>query len=401
MPLRLGTLSRSSSPASRTRIQGIDAARGCAMVLVCVAHIKDYLAPSAPQTAHLLTQLTLMATPTFLLLSGFVTHHVLSTSRRERLQISLLDRGLFLLVVAHVLLGLADLPELGLAHWLFGRAVITDAIGISLCLAVLVWRCNAPTLLIAGGVLALGSWPIAMSWQPAVYWQQLAGLFLFNLPQQADGQVDIALVPYVGLFLIGMSLNKWTLAKGAYDGPTVVRRLLFVGLTAIALVCVLIALWYLMRSTFLLTLDDAHIDLLRRTLNPMNKWPPGPAYLLFYGGSGLLLTALLLRAEQSAWSQPCVATAAVIGRASLLCFVLQDWLLRLLPAVLRFDSVTHAGFWLAYLALALLVLLLAAQQWDRHGGNRFLTLGLKRLAAARQSSASCPPARTRGRSTVL
>jgi peptidoglycan/LPS O-acetylase OafA/YrhL len=102
---------RITAPSSR--ITGIDAARGCAMFLVCLSHIKQHTVPSYPDLHEALVLVTRIATPTFLLLSGFVIGHVLRSSRRSNVGISLLDRGLFLILIAHLLLGWTDIHQAG------------------------------------------------------------------------------------------------------------------------------------------------------------------------------------------------------------------------------------------------------------------------------------------------
>src|SRR6185295_1076090 len=127
--------------AATERIVAIDAARGCAMVLVCISHVAVYLS-AAPDLQWFLLMVARVATPTFLLLSGFVIAHLLQPGANRHVSVMLVDRGLFLLVVAHALLGLWMLPELGVLHWAFARTGITDAIGVALLSAVLLRALN-------------------------------------------------------------------------------------------------------------------------------------------------------------------------------------------------------------------------------------------------------------------
>jgi uncharacterized membrane protein len=61
-----------SLPGAETRIAAVDAARGCAMLMVCLSHIRHHFVASAPALEWALAVVTRIATPTFLLLSGFV-----------------------------------------------------------------------------------------------------------------------------------------------------------------------------------------------------------------------------------------------------------------------------------------------------------------------------------------
>jgi uncharacterized membrane protein YeiB len=155
------------------------------------------------------------------------------------------------------------------------------------------------------------------------------------------------------------------------------NNLLRIGARAVCAVIVGIALWPLLRlSLELFPVHSELIHVLRLTLDPRSKLPPSPAYLLFYGGGGLFLAGLLLRAQEARATKRFVDWFAVIGRASLMCYVLQDWLLKLLPAVFRFEDKTSMSFWFAYLGGTLLVLYRLARRWDRARANRFLSVGL-------------------------
>src|SRR5262245_29948771 len=101
------------------------------MVLVCLSHIKQHFVVSVPELHGFLVTTTRIATPTFLLLSGFVISHLLRSERRNSVPVMLIDRGLFLLIVAHAVLGLGDLDKLGTAGWFLDRVEITDAVGIA------------------------------------------------------------------------------------------------------------------------------------------------------------------------------------------------------------------------------------------------------------------------------
>lgn len=374
---------------------GIDAARGIAMVFVCMSHIRYYFEESAPLLYAALTNITRLATPTFLLLSGFVAAYVLSSGKRDN-RIALIDRGLFVLFAGHILLSWADLPEVGFREWMFARITVTDAIAVCLVCAALSTRAPARALAAAGATLALASWPIAMLWVPESAGARYAAITLFNAHSQNSALADAALVPYLGLFLIGMSLSRWCsqeLAGRNYAAAA--RKLLIVASLAVASVLIAIALWKMLEPS-LFGGGEAKLNFLQQTLDPRRKLPPSPAYLMFYGGGGLIIAAICLIGRPAVLVQPIVRWASTIGRASLMCFVVQDWLLVVTPAMLGLNDVHSIAFWGAYLAAVLVVLHAAATRWDRARANRFLTVGLKQSYAARHGQASFTRVGTRG-----
>jgi uncharacterized membrane protein len=364
------------------RMQAIDAARGFAMVLVCVSHVRVHFAEDAPTLYFLLTSITRIATPTFLLLSGFVAAYVLANGGRHA-RLTLIDRGLFVLLLGHVLLNLEDLRSTPLEQWILSRVTVTDAIGVCLMFAAALYRLPAIALGLLGAALALFSWPIAMTQTFESQIARYAGAALFNLRSEADALIDAAIVPYLGLFAIGMALSKANFAclkRG--DLQPVARRMALGGIAALSLVTIALAIWFTLKRFELIPSDPAWSGFVQKTLDPRSKLPPGPAYLLFYGGCGLLLTAWCLIAQLRVLMRPVINWASTLGRASLMCFIVQSWILKLVPAVLQFENSTSIAFWTAYLFLALAVIHWLASKWDAIGANRFLTLGLRNLGQA-------------------
>src|SRR5687767_3213088 len=145
------------SPTSN-RIAPVDAARGCAMLMVFLSHSKQHFEISSPDLYWFLLSVTRVATPAFLLLSGFVVRHVLSTDRSGHAGITLIDRALFLLIVAHALIGFDSLLDVSVARWFFDRTLITDAIGVALFFAVLLRHRSAGTLFVQGCTIFILAW---------------------------------------------------------------------------------------------------------------------------------------------------------------------------------------------------------------------------------------------------
>lgn len=386
----------------KQRIAAVDAARGCAMVMVCGSHIKQYIVDSAPGLYSIVLTLTRIATPTFLLLSGFVIGYLLRGNSRGDVTWSLVDRGLFLLLVVHFLLGLNELGYGSLTAWVFGKVMITDVIGIALCIAVLIRGASTAALFIAGLTLCLFSWVIAMTLDVQSEPMRLAGAILFHLRSVPDRMIDAAVVPYLGMFLLGMSLSSYcrnALLNG--ESAWLARRFAAIGGGAIVLVIAGILAWHFGKGSLPETWREPHmVTLLRATLHPGNKAPPSPAYLLFYGGCGMLIAATFFHGRPRWLVRPIAERAAVIGKASLLCFIVQDWLLLLVPHAFGFEHVTFAPFWLGYLAVCVVILFYLSRQWMRLDGNRFFTIGLKRITQRRRATEPLVTSQTTGRAAA-
>lgn len=365
-----------SAGDSRGRIKGIDAARGIAMILVCLSHVRVHFADTAPNLYFALTLVTRIATPTFLLLSGFVAAFVLADSR-GRMRMTILDRGLFVLIAGHLLLNLNELGELTAAHWLASRVTVTDAIGICLMLAGVMSRLSALSLAAIGISLALASWTIANTLSVESPGLAQASAALFALRTDNRALIDAAIVPYLGVFLVGMALSKSLVVHlRAQRFDRVGRRLIAAGFVALGVTIAAALVWMWFRRS---VPDAPFTDFIGRTLDPRSKLPPSPAYLLFYGGCGLLLAASCLLAQVRKVLPSVIERVATIGRASLMCFVAQDWMLKLIPQLFGFDHLESIVFWMVYLLLAVIAMYGLARQWGAHNGNRFLTLGIEGL----------------------
>ena len=371
------------------RLGGIDAARGIAMVLVCLSHVR-YHFENSPELYSLLTYVTRIATPTFLLLSGFVAAHVLA-SNRPFARIAVVDRALCVLIVGHLLLNIEELPQVGLNAWLFARVTVTDAIAISLLVGALCARVSAGWLLAFGAMLAMLSWPVAItaSSESRVGHQLL--VVLFDVRGNQSELVDAAIAPYLGVFLIGMSLSKSaTQLIKSRQHLLLARRLFAIGVFAIGSVLIAAFIWHALKEVALQVLGSPDAVMwIRQTLNPMQKLPPSPAYLALYGGVGLIIASACLARRPRAILVPITNWASAIGRASLLVFVMQDWLLRSAPVLLGFDDLNNVVFWIAYFIVVVSLLHWLAVRWDAMRANRFLTVGLKSLS--RRRIAEHPP----------
>ena len=373
------------------RLSGIDAARGIAMVLVCLSHIRSHF-EDIPAVYALLTNVTRIATPTFLLLSGFIAAHVLSGARGGA-RIAVIDRGLFVLMTGHLLLNLDQLAQIHWADWLFARVTVTDAIGISLVIGALCVRLPGRVLLLCGVTLALVSWPIAITASTESETLRYLLIALFDIRNDHSGLVDAAVAPYLGLFLIGMALSKrWQHLIAARNYDALARKLFVTGAITVVAVCVTAVLWMMLKHGLIALIGSQHTALLQQALTPTRKLPPSPAYLAFYSGAALLLAAACLARRPRAIMEPIVTWAATLGRTSLMCFVAQDWLLLTIPGMLDLDRIRSRVFWVSYFVVAIVLLYQLARQWDARGANRFLTVGLKNFANKRIAVKSQPRA---------
>src|SRR5436189_827745 len=119
----------------RSRVESIDMARGTAMLFVCLAHFSGaYLAPRNVQSSELFAVMSMIATPSFMIISGMTTGLLGAMYPEDlpHLRRRLIDRGVFLLLAGHLILALAQLRSSGGLNEAYRLSFITDPIAIAI-----------------------------------------------------------------------------------------------------------------------------------------------------------------------------------------------------------------------------------------------------------------------------
>src|SRR5215510_3661523 len=154
--------------APRERIVAIDAARGTALVLMLASHFGSvyFRSPAHDSLRSLLADVGMIATPTFVIVSGLLLGFLYRTSGYgfDHLRVKLIDRGAFLLLVGHALIWVSFLPSAGPIPISFS----TDAIAAALIVGPMVIpHTSGRTRLALGACAYLISWAVTLAWRPA------------------------------------------------------------------------------------------------------------------------------------------------------------------------------------------------------------------------------------------
>lgn len=362
----------------------MDATRGAAMLAVILSHSAQYLSDSRSPIAAWTFVLGMVATPTFLLLSGLVCGHLLTSGERPLVswRRRLLDRGLFLLLIAHAVLALTHMMmHVAPATAMWGNFYITDAVGVGLIVAsVLGSGASGRRCLAAGMILVALGWlgTFVFGISPATHRNLFRLLIGIQDPDDIDDGWIVPVVPYIGIFLMGFAAGIWFSRQRARGVPMrdIASRCARIGLVLILGAILLKSSWLLARHHVAGVSAQIWHDL----SDPLQKMPPGPAYELFFGGAALLLFGCICVAAAGRALRPVVSRVATIGRASLVAYVAQYWIISV-PA--RGFGLKGGGqLWLAGLVTAVLGVSALCSIWDRVHGNRLFTVGLGRIAPA-------------------
>lgn len=396
----------SARAGAHRRVLGIDAARGVAMLFVCFSHFVQVqpIRTAGPLAGWLVYGVTLVASPTFMIISG-VMLGFLFESFRDRFapwRVKLVDRGLFLLVVAHLLLvvpfALHGHLRFGAVEWGF----ITDVIGVSVLVGALLVGALTPSERLHLAVLAyVAGWVWNLADAPhRIHLVQLRDV-LAGAPMLGPEHARFALLPWFGVYLAASTLGQIVARHVACGLEARLERLL-AGLGALA-VAVGGALHRVLGAAARYAARHgapgvAESAVWRHLASPWQKYTPGPVYLLLFGGAGVALMAGVLHLARRRPAHAFVRWVSLLGRNSLILFVLQFYVYyvavaRLMPP--------RTPAWPLWFAASLGALTVSVALWQRLGGARAVTVGLpclvRRLEGARLRAISAPPTAPGGR----
>jgi uncharacterized membrane protein len=365
-------------PSKRQRYGFIDEARGGAMLMVFVVHFAwIYFADGR----HPLQQGTLMfvsqvATPTFMLLSGLLAAFLASLRPEsfDRLRWKLLDRGVFMLTIGHLIILLGYIPYAGGLGHAVRYAQITDAIAVAIIVGPwLITKLTARTRLVTALGLYLASSAIMLAWHPT---SPVLGFIKQTLvgeaaPGQGFWTYHFPVVPWLALYLVGTSLGgriAGYMLEADVSGAA--RWLARLGWIALLAGVALRAVALMLERKGLPGGAEMHA-----IFSFSRKLPPGPGYLLLFGGAALLFVRGALLLERDGRLPRLRETCAMLGRTSLFVFILQELVYVGGFSLLR---LSYTPFWPLYLLASVTLIVSIARIWDERGLMRIMTVGLER-----------------------
>jgi uncharacterized membrane protein len=378
--------------APRTdRIAAFDVVRGSAMLLVFLSHfsLEHVLAVAGPRLHTKLAWLTLLSTPAFVLVSGMMLG-LLRSSRGDftRMRDKLIDRGLFLLIVARPLIALAHVarsPDWRLPF--IDEVFITDTVGVCLVMGAMLAEFVSDWGRVRLGIAVLvSSWALDVWWAPGSWATRLLKELLFGRLLGESLLYNFPILPWFGWYLVGSGLGAFVarahVQGGASAAARIALRVSAIGASVAILARLVAFLLRLAHTSGISTVAGRGASMLALG----QKLPPGVTFLAFYGAVAAMGVAGALlwgeRIDVSArWSQPVWDWLAMLGRNSLLAFVLQFYVYYTAVHLLPKPPLWTAPF---YFALTVVLLMGAIAACDRLRLNRFFSVGFAWFARGRR-----------------
>jgi len=383
---------------SSSRVASIDAARGSAMLFVCLAHFTNsyFFQNGQEGIGDKLVAIGMLASPTFVIVSGLVAGFLAVTRRSSfpDFRRKLVDRGLFLLLVGHLILAVSGFgTDKGFVQS-YRAEYITDAIGFAVLFGPwLVATLAARSRLMLAAAIFVFDWCAILLWAPSDGIPALVKEYLVGAVDRGrwqDSAGAFALIPWFAVYLVGTVIGGRVGAYYASKKPTAGH--LFLAKAGIA--SVMCALGVKVGSSFLTRtaplFAQGHATVLH-FVSIYQKFPPGAVYLCFFGGAGMLLVAGVLQAGDLGITPWLFNELRQLGQASFFVYVVQFYVYGIVIHALR---LAYTPFWPLIFLFTIALLSLVASAWNRKEGNRLLTVGvgaiLNRAAGWRRDTLGRP-----------
>jgi uncharacterized membrane protein len=365
----------------------IDATRGLAMLQVLIAHFAWIYLERNPEftVGPLLSKAMSSAAPTFMIISGFLLGYIYET-REHRLGdfgLKLIDRGLFLLTVGHVIILLA---YLALADGFAGAlryGQVTDAIGLAIILGpILIVRWSIRMRVGVAIALFVACWTAIAYWHPQTTSSQWVKHTLFGTVTPGNQwSYNFPLLPWLCLYLSATAIGQHiaTLRRAGRENH-VARVLLMYAAAGVAISIAAKGAFVALKPS--LEPGSQLAPVLLALSDPLQKFPPGLSFFTANAAAALLLLTAVFFAEQRGWFTRGLQFAAMIGQHSLFVFLLQEhvyvtWLFLL-------DPPYSATLWPLVLVTTIAIVLGITVMWDRIGGTHYFTVGFGKVWGPRR-----------------
>jgi uncharacterized membrane protein len=384
MEIAFPTPARHARPHGSSRVASIDAARGTAMLFVCLAHFTNsyFFLNGREDIGGNLVAIGMVASPTFVAVSGLVAGFLAVTrgSSFAHLRRKLIDRGLFLILAGHLVLALTGLVTGKGFIRAYRVEYITDAIGFAILIGPwLVATVSGRSRLLLAAMLFVLDWCVILFWAPSEGIPALLKQYLFGVVSPGKWELTAGgfpALPWTAVYLVGTLIGE---RVGSYyiGNRQANAHLLLAKLGMLSVLSTLgikTGLVFLKRSAPLFA--QAH-PTLTHLLSFYQKFPPGPVYLCFFGGVGMLLVAGILEVGRRGAQPFLMNQLRQIGLASFFVYIVQFYVYGVVERSLRLP---YTPFWPLIFLSSLVLFDIVANVWNPVVVNRFLSVGIESLS---------------------
>ena len=357
----------------QSRIRTIDAGRGTAMIFVFLAHFLEYYLTSNSMVSQfwIIWMVIKIASPTFMLISGITLGYLFSLKKDNFSSIKrkFIDKGMFLILIAHIVILLTWLPFLGsFAHGSLRVLFITDTIGICLIAGPFLVRLLSPSTRIMAAILIYGvSWLFVTQGNfENIFLEAITETFFGNGPSFYFDCFPV--FPWLSIYFVGTVIGErvhFYNHRGIKGG---ISKLFFkLGVASLFISLIIKILFHFLKSSDSLFRSDS----IERFLNFSQKNPPGLLYFLIYGGAGLVILAILDKLIELKLFNKIIQNLEIIGKTSLFAFVIQYFMYF---SVMVWINPSYSVVWPLLFFFTAFLNFGAIYFWYKRGFNKYITV---------------------------
>jgi uncharacterized membrane protein len=352
------------------RIRSIDAGRGGAMILVFLAHFTEFYLSSNKKFEQLqyISKITHLASPTFMIISGTMLGYLFCINKENfgRTRKKYIDRGIFLLTIAHAVIWISWLPLIQFYRGSHKVIFITDTIGFCLIVgSICIPWTNKQIRLAIALVLYLFSGYVISFHNPQNWYKDLAAeLFCGEMHNEVFFD-NFPFLPWLSLYLIGTIIGE----KLAHFQSNKLNNKINIYLAKIGLLSIL--------SGVLVSILVLNFNSKFHTQDTLNfasftqKNPPGIIYFLFYSGLGLIMLLVLNIIIEKKYFKVLINILEIIGQTSLFAFILQYYIYF---SILIWINPSYTPLWPILFLSTVIIQLILIKIWNKEGCNKYLTI---------------------------
>ncbi len=352
---------------SQKRLRFIDSGRGVAMIFVCLSHFSEayFQATNKIALMEISCKISMIASPTFMIITGMMLGYLYTVKGQDFscTRRILIDRGLFLITIAHIIIQITFLPLIDKFGSSYMTTFVTDAIGISMIIGtLLISKLSKYYRLMLAALIFSISWFFVYIGKPDNYFLSILYEICFGSVYQKSFFDTFPLVQWLAIYLVGTVLGE-VVAKYQLSNRLDKVFPLFMKIGSIGMIIALV--FYFVRGH--LISEGFYSDFLHIT----QKNPPGIIYFAFYGSIGIFILALLERIIAMDWFNSIIYRFELIGRTSLFVFVLQYFMYFFILVLI---DPPFTVFWPVLFLITIYIVMVASKFWYHKKYNRFITV---------------------------
>ncbi|HEY4788642.1 MAG TPA: heparan-alpha-glucosaminide N-acetyltransferase domain-containing protein, partial [Bacteroidales bacterium] len=280
-----------------------------------------------------------------------------------------IDRGLFLITIAHVVIWISFLPLVKTLHGNFKVLFITDIIGLSLIVGALIVD-KVPALyrvIFAVVLYSFTWWFIAQDGFVNNNAEMLKAAFFGSFDCNCFFDV-FPFFPWFSLYLMGTVFGEQMYRyKSAGSSEKIARMFLRIGIVSIfAGIFLILAAKYLLSHGMI-----GFSNKVGSLFAHYQKNPPGLAYLLFYGGCGMIIMVILDKIISRNLFPGFINSMEIVGKSSLFAFMFQYFIYFTVVVLI---NPPFFYWWPLFFCVTAILIVLVVKFWYEKGFNQYLTI---------------------------